>query len=200
VPKPKINKLSSSRELSTQKSKIPVKKSKVDTSQKVLPKSVKQEVKTFFGSESKKIMELLTVGDQDSGISLLKKTLLLTVIRALPASERVLAESNNSRGVYQFNQIVSQIRELITDIQADRDRAYIAQSLIETIIRPAMMDIAQNVLSKHHEFRKATEDYIIPKQQQTFSTSLIAMAKDLAGDMNVAYKDISAKLIEALKT
>lgn len=165
-----------------------------------LKKSEKKAVNNFFGERSGAIMEMLEVGDSDGGIASLKKALLLTVIRVLPDAEAAMVDSKGQKGTYQFVTLISQIRELVSDIQADRDRAYIAQSLLETIIRPAFMDVAQTMLTTHHEFRKATEDYIVPKDAQIFSAALINMAKELASNMNVVYKDVSAKLVEALKT
>lgn len=199
MPRLKNPKLSASREISL-KTKSEKKTDLTVVSKKSrLSKKDQEDVKSFFGPQSKKVLDLLETGDADSGLALLKKTLLITVIRVLPASEKVLTESGNSRGVYQFNQLISQIRELITDIQADRDKKYIAQSVMETIIRPVFMDIAQDMITKHHEFRKATERYVKQEQSQQFSSDLRDLAKDLAGGMNEKYKDISAKMIEALK-
>jgi hypothetical protein len=165
-----------------------------------LDKKTKKELKSYFGEHSTAIMDMLETGDQDGGLSILKKKLLQTVIRVLPKAEEVLNESGTSRGTYQFVTLVSQIRELVADIQADKDRAYIAQSILETIIRPAFMEIAQQMMTKHHDFRKTSEDYVKSQHAQAYSASLLSLAKDLAADMNVAYRDVSTKLVEALKT
>jgi len=165
-----------------------------------LDKQSKKALKSYFGKHSLTIMEMLEAGDSDNGILLLQKKLLQTVIRVLPKAEEVLNESGTSKGTYQFVTLVSQLRELIADIQATKDRAYIAQSLLETIIRPAFMSVAQDMMTKHHTFRKLSEDYIKPNHLAKFSESLLALAKDVANDMNVAYKDVDVKLTEALKT
>jgi polyhydroxyalkanoate synthesis regulator protein len=166
----------------------------------VMDKKSKRILGSYFNEHSSKIIDMLEAGDNDGGITLLKKKLLQTVIRTLPAAEKVLVESESSKGTYQFVTLISQIRELMADIQADRDRAYIAQSLLETIIRPRFMDIAQNMMTKHHDFRKGSEEYVKPQHAQAYSTELLKLAKDLAKDMMTSYKELEGQLIEALKT
>lgn len=165
-----------------------------------LKKKEKKAIKGYFGSAAPAIMDMLEEGNNDGGITALKKSLLLTVIRVLPSAEKTMVDSESGKGTYQFVTLISQIRELVGDIEADRDRAYIAQSLLETIIRPAFMDMAQELMTKHHEFRKATEDYVKPAEAQAFSRALMSLAKDLAGGMTTTYKDVATKLVEALKT
>lgn len=173
---------------------------KASSSGKELSIKERTAVKSFFGERSEAIFNMLEAGENDSGLSVLKKSLLQTVIRVLPDAENLITETKGQKGTYQFVTLISQLRELIADMEADRDRAYIAQSLLDTVIRPAMMDITQNLLMKHHEFRKRTEDHIASEHRQKHSADLMALAKDLANDMTITYRDVSTKLIEALKT
>lgn len=158
----------------------------------------KKIVKSYFAGHSKKVMEMLKAGDTDAGMSILKKSLLMTVIRALPKAELILNQSGAARGTYQFVTLISQIRELITDIQADGDRKFLAQSVMETILKPAFMDLAQDMINDHHQFRKNSAALVRSEKSQEFSSDMQVLATNLATKMQKKYTEIGSKLEEAL--
>jgi hypothetical protein len=162
-------------------------------------RELRKQAESYFGNNSSKIMEMLETGDSDGGITVLKKTLLMTIIRVLPMAEQILTESGTAKGTYQFVTLISQMREIMSDIQADRDKQFLAQSITEQIIRPSFMNIAQQMLTEHHSFRKKGDMFVIPAKSNFFSEQLLAVGKDLANFMQTEYKDISVKLSEALK-
>jgi hypothetical protein len=160
----------------------------------------KQIVKSYFAGHSKKIMLMLKAGDTDAGMSILKKSLLMTVIRALPKAEMILNSSGAARGTYQFVTLISQIRELITDIQADGDRKYLAKSVMESILKPAFMDLAQDMINDHHQFRKNSAGLVRSEKSQEFSADMQVLATNLATKMQKKYQEIGVKLEEALNS
>jgi hypothetical protein len=162
-------------------------------------RKLKKQAESYFGNNSTKIMDMLNAGDADGGITILKKTLLMTIIRVLPMAEEILTQSGTAKGTYQFVTLISQMREIMSDIQADRDKQFLAQSITEQIIRPAFMDIAQDMLTMHHDFRKKGDLFVVPEKSTYFSNQLFALGKDLAGHMQTRYKEVSEKLVDALK-
>jgi hypothetical protein len=189
--KGKEKKISKSRELVVQSGVL-------DLTEKDKRRIAKQ-TESFFGGKSSKIMEMLEMGDSDGGITILKKTLLMTIIRVLPMSEQILSASGTEKGTYQFVTLVSQMRELMADIQADKDKQYIAQSITEQILRPAFMNLAQEMINQHHDFRKRSDMFVVPEKSSRFSQELMELGKSLASSMQVEYRDVSAKINEALK-
>jgi hypothetical protein len=177
---------------------LKIKKTKPGSALVVTKKTVKA-IEASFGSHSQAIINMLEMNNNDGGITLLKKRLLQMTINVLPAAEQQLVETNAQKGVYQFATLVSQIRELITDIKADEDRKYIAQSIAEQILKPAFMGLAQDIINDHHDFRRTVEDYIKTEHTKDHSTELRELAKTLANKMSQAYKDVSLKMYETLK-
>lgn len=162
-------------------------------------KALAKQAESYFGQNSIKIMDMLENGDADSGITVLKKTLLMTIIRVLPMAEEILSNSGTAKGTYQFVTLISQMRELMADIQADKDKQFLAQTVSEQIIRPAFMNMAQEMLMQHHAFRKKGDLFVQPTKNNYFSEQLLTLGKELAGMMNTQYKEVAEKLQEALK-
>ncbi len=171
----------------------------VGTALVVSNKKTQQAIESNFGKHSQTIINMLEMNNNDGGITLLKKRLLQMTVNVLPAAEQQLVETGAQKGVYQFATLVSQIRELITDIKADEDRKYIAQSIAETILKPAFMGLAQDIINDHHDFRRATETYVKTEHVSKHSEELRNLAKDLANKMTVSYREVSQKIYDALK-
>ena len=152
-----------------------------------------------FGSNADTIIEMLEANNNDGALTLLKKKLLMTVIDVLPDAEAIIRETKGGKGTYQFVTLISQIRELITDIQSDQDRKHIARNLCEDVIRPSFMDIAQNMITQHHSFKKEMEGKIKPDQLQNFGKELQELARNMAKDMTAKYLEVEQKIFNALK-
>lgn len=166
---------------------------------KVLAKKTERQLAKTFGERSHKIMEMIEMGDEDGGLTLLKKALLQATVRILPMAEEIMEETKAGRGTYQFVTLVSQIRELITDIQADQDRKYIANAVINNVLKPAFMDVAQDILTEHHVFRSKVESMLQPGRSQEFNSELMKLAKVLARNMTIKYREVEEKTFEAMK-
>ena len=157
------------------------------------------ELRSYFGKQAPVILRMIEMNDNDGGLTLLKKKLLQTTISLVPFAEDIIRNSSSQRGIYQFTALVSQVRELITDIRADEDRRHVARSIIEEVIRPAFMEIAQNIITDHHDFRKVTERMVKPEASREFNEKLQGLAKELAKKMMEIYKDVEHKTQEQLR-
>jgi hypothetical protein len=130
---------------------------------------------------------------------LLKKRLLQTSVGLLPFAEQTVRESKSARGVYQFSTLISQIREIMGDIEADRDRDLLLTVIDERVIKPAFMDMAHEIVMKHFEFRKNLEQAVRPDEVQRFNLQFKRLARELATDMQGHYFKIREGLDKALK-
>lgn len=165
----------------------------------VLPKKVKVQIEADFGKHAPRLIEMLEMDRTDGALTLLKKKLLQTSVGLLPHAERTVRESQSARGVYQFSTLVSQIREIMSDIEADRDRDLLMKVLDDQVIKPSFMDAAQQVVIRHHEFRKAIERHVRDESVQDVNIALKKLAQALARDMQEEYKRVMDGLSKALK-
>jgi hypothetical protein len=156
-------------------------------------------VEANFGKQSHKIIEMLEMEDADGAITLLKKRLLQTTIDLIPLAEQNIRDTDGAKGVYQFSTLVNQAREIMVDIQADYDKMLLAQIIEEKVIRPVFMDIAQELITEHHDFKKRVADMIHPADTQAFSTELKDLATLLARKMTSKFMEVRLGLQTSLK-
>lgn len=166
----------------------------------ITTKDVKKAMAENFGESAPKIIDMLEMNDNDGAMMLLKKRLLQSSIAMLTHAEKLMTDTQGAKGTYQYATLVSQIRELITDIQADRDRSFIANQLIDQTLMPAFIDLAEMVMNEHQAFRKEMmDDEIIQEGKQLrFNTALRDLARSMAQKMQAKYKDISFKIMQQL--
>lgn len=165
----------------------------------VISKKVRVQLEADFGKHAPKLIDMLEMGQNDGALTLLKRKLLQTCIGLLPHAERTVRDSKSARGVYQFSTLISQIREIMGDIEADRDRDLLLAVIDERVIKPAFMDFAQQILVTHFEFRKDLEAHVEPKSVQLFNQKLERVAKELARKMHDQYNVVKEGLDKALK-
>jgi hypothetical protein len=166
----------------------------------VKPKAVEKAIIENFGEAAPQIVQMLEMNDNDGAIIILQKRLLQSSIAMLVHAEKLMTSTEGAKGTYQYATLVSQIRELITDIQAARDRSFIANQIIQSIIQPAFIDMAEMIMNEHSMFRKGLlDDSIVPeKHVAQFNSSVRTLAQGMAQKMQRKYRDVEMKLMQQL--
>lgn len=109
-----------------------------------IEKAVKRA--SSFGYKAEAIRQYLDAKDYENASLTAKHGLLNTVIEILPLAERSLRKSNASKGIYQFVSLVNQVRELLVDLDGERDMQGTIQSILDSAIHPVFMTMAQQVI------------------------------------------------------
>ena len=156
-------------------------------------------VEANFGKHAPKIIKMLEMTDSDAAITLLKKKLLQTTVDLIPLAEENIRKTESQRGVYQYTALINTAREMIVDIQADYDKQSLIEDIAERVMRPIFMDVAHEIITKHHDFKNRVANYIEPDRSQRFSEALQDLATKLAQEMTNKYHEAREKLAELLR-
>lgn len=132
--------------------------------------------------------------DTDSAIVAIQKQLLKTLVDVLPVAEQKMREAETTKGVYGFNALVSQIREVLVDIQATSDKQFIAQSINVNILQPAFISIAQIVLDAHYRLKKEILDSVKPGDVKDVNLAIDQTAKSIAQFMQHQFQQTSERV------
>jgi hypothetical protein len=114
-----------------------------------------EDAQNVLGAEAGRLVQLLENGDDNAVNDILMKRLIQSSINLIAQVEKGVIDTNGRYGVHSFNGLVMSIRELINDMQAQKDRGAIGQILVESVLRPAYMDIGMAIMQ---EFFKAGQD------------------------------------------
>jgi len=158
----------------------------------------KKILKTVFGERAKEIQYLVENNNKDGAVVLIFKQLLKMMVDLIPISERVVRQTKGYRGIYQINQMVSQMRELMADMQAAQDRGLLGQTLIAKYVRPAFLDIAKMMVEGNHSIRMEIREYIPREERKRVIEMFEKTQEELAKYINAQYRQISENLIKGL--
>lgn len=166
---------------------------------KKLSKTRKKNVKSIFGDSSEKILQLLETNDTDSAISLIYKKALSSVVDVLPYAEHNIRKSKGVRGVYQLNALISSMRELLTDMQSAQDRGLLGQSLMDSVIRPAFSDMAQDIVVEYSAIGADAKQGMTEKEWSRFRVALKDSRTNLANKFTAHYRRLNDETISYLQ-
>jgi len=150
--------------------------------------------KDIFGGAANKIIGLLNSSDDEGAITLTQRALLKSTILLIPEAERNVKDSGGARGVYAYNSLVSQCRELLADLTASQDAALIASSINVGTVQPAFISMVQYMVDANYRLKKDLKD-LLPAENVRKANELIdGTAKGLARYFQEQCKDVQVKI------
>lgn len=171
-------------------------------------KNVKK-MKSIVGESAEEISQLLEGGETDSAVAMMYKRMLQALMDLLPFAEQQVRKTKAAKGVYQVNALISNIRELMVDIQAAQDRGRIAEDLDMRILQPAFREMATQFIRDYDsldtDLRRIFKVSIELQRPATptdlsEAKAIIVAARDrLANAMQTQYKAIQGGLMQSLQ-
>ena len=161
-----------------------IKQQVVASNKKRISKLNTRGMRSIIGDSAEDIQQLLEVGSNESAITLMQKRMLQAVIDMLPFAEHTIRNTKGQRGVYQFNSLITSMRELMIDMQSTRDKGSLGAEMVERVIRPAFMDIAM----------------VLVQEETRFATDLKEkLSANDAATVRALHRDLIQRLAEGIK-
>lgn len=156
-------------------------------------------VLTMFGQRADVILGLLEHEDRtDGALSLIQRTLLQTMVDVLPVIERGVRRSQGRKGVIPLNQTVSQIRELVADLQSLRDRGHLGATIVERVLRPAFLDIGVQLAQGFNNMMLSAKLKMADEDFRAYSVELQDTQRGLATYMQQQYAEVKEGVSSSL--
>ncbi len=138
-----------------------------------------QTLSNLFGADADKIQNLINSKDSENAIEHAQKSLFNMLIRLIPTAEQQYLEYKNERAAYALNALVSQTRELISDIQSTKDRSQVADTIIMSIIQPIMTTLAQFLIDNSRYLRKDLLEIVDAREIKNLNEALDRNIKNI---------------------
>lgn len=175
---------------------------KVVTEGESLPATIEpetaQKLQSMFGKKADVIVNMLESDDNDGALTLVSRSLLQTLVDILPIAESAVRKTNGAKGVYGFNQLVSQVREMCNDIRAHQDRGHIGQRIVEQSIRPVFVSISMQIVQSFIELDSIARVSMKPSDYERFVKQMDGMKTSLAQYMMSQYNEVEQQVVRSL--
>lgn len=170
-----------------------------DCSVKSITKLDNKELSSMFGEQNSKIMGLLQKGDTEKATVHFQRQMLATLVDMIPIAEAKYRETSHERAAYAMNSLISQCRELISDIEANNSSQQLANTLLIKIIKPFCSNILQNIIDTTHFLKKRVESNIKEGFQQETNTYVDDAVKSIGLYMEQSYNALRVQVKEELE-
>jgi hypothetical protein len=171
-------------------------------------KNVKK-MRSIVGDSSEQISQLLESNETDQAVSLMYKRMLQTLLDLLSYSEQYVRKTKAAKGVYQVNALISNIRELMTDIQSAQDRGMLGDAMIERILQPSFREIGsqfvQEFATLESDIRTITNasiqtgNALTKEDQKEIKKEILETRGHLASVMQTQYEDMKMQIVQFLQ-
>jgi hypothetical protein len=156
------------------------------------------EVDSVFKREVENIHHLLESKNTDTAVTRFQKSALATLIELIPIAESKYRKYGNERAAYAMNSLISQSRELITDIKAEQNSRDLALRITSEILRPAFVMIMQNMVDNMYHLKKNMEGYVPDKHTRDIHTLTDTSAREITHYLEQTYKSVSDRIMQEL--
>lgn len=163
-----------------------------------ISKKAEKALVTRFGEKAELIIDQLEFGVSDGVQSLITRSLLQSLVEVLPIAEKEVRDTGAKRGIYQFNQTIGSIRELLADVQASQDRGMLGQSIVEKTVRPAFLDISVQIVTALAEIEAFGKNNLDKTTRREFVSLIDSLKRNLATYISTQYREVSNTVVQSL--
>lgn len=163
-----------------------------------LTKTQYKKVISAFGISAPTIIKMLDRSDNDGALTAINRTLMQTLIDILPVLENNVRLSKGQRGVYQFNQVIAQMRELAADIQALQDKGMVGARVVERFVKPMFQDIAIQISIGYTTIREEARAHMDKEEFAEFNqNTMTRLQAGLADYLTKRYEEVCKDIAQA---
>lgn len=197
-PEPKVEKKEKKHEVVVYKEKKPTKLRQERLEIYKKDRKAWENAETLFGDRATEIMERIEADDREGVTKMLYQELMRMMVDLVPIIEKGVRATKGFRGVRSLNEMVSQIRELIADMQAVQDKGMLGQTIVARYVRPAFLDIAMQMVTSNARILAEVLPYVDEKSREKVSANMKGAEKELAKYIQAQYNNIAENIVKGL--
>lgn len=157
------------------------------------------KLKSLLEQDATRINELLEVGDSDNAITLIYKRLAQSCVDAIPLLEDNIRTSKGARGTYQFNTMVTTLREILVDLQAISARGQIGSAVVDKVIRPFVLDLGMLIVQELKTIEEDGRSFMNKEDYERFRTQVIKSRDNIADFVNRRFVEVKREAQDLLQ-
>jgi hypothetical protein len=160
-------------------------------------KSVEKSRQRLEGSQ-KDLQDLLESRETDTFAIAAQREMLRKLNNMIPVAEQIYLKYPKQSNAYAFNVLVSQMRELISDLQAHEDRSIVLDRIVMEVLDPASQTLASFLIENNFRLKKILDDTVKADEKKRVFDHLDTVTKQsgaYARQLLIGIKDRIEKLI-----
>lgn len=161
--------------------------------EKFLPDSTRNKLdenESYLRENWDKIQAVIDSGDFESGSKEFLATTLSTIMNLLVVSEDRYREFPTQGAAVAFNQFVTQAREIMNEINAEKREGKHVVLTVQKILQTAFLALAKQLLERTYELKQLVNSNIPQNIQGRVGSEIDEYAKRIGRDYQNCFEDI----------
>lgn len=158
----------------------------------------KQALKDYKKEMNEALEQIYEKDGIDNAITRIQRDQLKRLLGLVPSAEKAFKDRPGQGAAVALNGIISQIREILYDIQSRKDYQQIVADIRSKILVPEFISLTQMVVDNMYRQQKALEPYIRDKDIPHARKIIEGQARDTALAMKQAMDMIGDRLEKKL--
>lgn len=174
----------------------------VEQGKKGAPRISKTDTKSIdsiLGDSAEGILQLLENNEGDSARTAITKKLLQSLVDIIPLAENHIRDSGGQRGVYQLTTLVTNVRELMIDMQAMEDRGMIGEALMTRVITPQFVELGRALVFSLDSISSAAQRRMSAEDFRRFEDHMEQQRISMGNSIQDAHRELQRLIIEYLQ-
>lgn len=159
-----------------------------------------ESIASLFSEQVDNIQRLIeenSLNSQVSGSAAFQLASLRTLVSLIPDAERAYRRDPRLGHSQTITNLMTQIRELLADMQAEEDRSQIYEHIEDNILRPAFRAVGQILIDELYNLRDQLMPLVDDKKVRSKIEDIITTRiKDATSSTQGVYRDSVTKLGE----
>jgi hypothetical protein len=185
----------------------PDKKTNVPSVDRATEKKVKKfeelaetvkEVGSTFGIRKREIMDAVATGNIDHAVLQFQRQAYSTIVNLIPIAEKAYKKHQREHQAYVLNSLISQGRELASDLMASGDRAQLAEIIAREVLEPVFKSMLQQFMQEQLQLKTILGDKIKPQFSADASREMDNSLKRMAQVMNDMFRSTTQQINKKL--
>ena len=153
-----------------------------------------RKVKSVFKSQVGDIQDLLDNSNNDVAITIARRNLLKMLTELIPFAEANYRQYGNERAAYALNTLITQMRELIADIQSEHNKSELLMRILTEIMHPRFLLLGQHIIDVFYYLRTSIQPNLKSASELLMIDEINGSAKNTGKFIEEMYKDIQREL------
>lgn len=104
---------------------------------------------SVIGRGQDQLHDMIEEGRWDEVQTVMYKRMAQSVSSLLPYLENEIRNTTGKKGAFNYNAMITTVRDLLGDIQQAQDRGRLGELLVDKLLRPAFMDVGMIFIKEH---------------------------------------------------
>lgn len=154
---------------------------------------------SVVGRGQDEIHDMIEEGRWDEVQGVMYKRMAQSLSSLLPYLEGEIRNTSGKKGAFNYNAMITTVRDLLGDIQQAQDRGRLGELIVDKLLRPAFMDVGMIFIKEHDMLQSRLRQSLDSEQMRVMQIWLDESQRRFVDQIQDEFRKLHEKVKEFLE-